>query len=171
MKRRDLITVLGSAAALLPLAGRAQQKAMPVIGLLANGSRDSLAGFISAFHQALRETGYVEGQNVTIEYRLIEGRYDQLSALIADLVDRIGAGEGDGYHQEGEDEDDGKGGGDGAVTANYDKQAAVERPAGESDDERRQHRKQEAMKKIDAGGDDQHQQPARGRQWRNDRRS
>jgi putative ABC transport system substrate-binding protein len=67
---------------------RAQQKAMPVIGFLANGSPVSLTGFIAAFSQGLRETGYVEDQNVAIEYRLTEGRYDQLPALIADLIDR-----------------------------------------------------------------------------------
>jgi putative ABC transport system substrate-binding protein len=71
-----------------PSAARAQQKAMPVIGFLANGSRISLAGFIAAFGQGLRETGYVEDQNVAIEYRLTEGRYDRLPALIADLVER-----------------------------------------------------------------------------------
>src|SRR5947207_15749464 len=61
---------------------------MPVIGFLANGSPISLAGFIAAFNRGLNETGYVEGQNVSIEYRLTEGRYDQLPALIADLVAR-----------------------------------------------------------------------------------
>jgi putative tryptophan/tyrosine transport system substrate-binding protein len=61
---------------------------MPVIGFLANGSRVSLTGFIAAFNHGLREIGYVEGQNVAIEYRLTEGRYDQLPAVIADLVDR-----------------------------------------------------------------------------------
>ena len=87
MRRREFIGIAGGAAA-WPLVARAQQKAMPVIGFLANGSPVSLAGFISAFNQGLRETAYVEGQNVTIEYRLIEGRYDELPTLIADLVDR-----------------------------------------------------------------------------------
>jgi putative ABC transport system substrate-binding protein len=64
----------------------AQQKAMPVIGFLASGPPVSLAGFVATFNQGLSETGFVEGQNVAIEYRL--GRYDQFSALIADLIDR-----------------------------------------------------------------------------------
>jgi putative ABC transport system substrate-binding protein len=88
MRRRDFTILLAGAMGGWTSAARAQPTAMPVIGFLANGSPVSLAGFISAFNQGLRETGYVEGQNVTIEYRLIEGRYDQLSALIADLVDR-----------------------------------------------------------------------------------
>ena len=87
MRRRELVLLLGGA--MTAARGlRAQQKAMPVIGFLANGSRVSLAGFIAAFNQGLRETGYVEDQNVAIEYRLTEGRYDQLPALIADLVNR-----------------------------------------------------------------------------------
>ena len=87
MRRRDLIFGLGSAAA-LPRLARAQQKPMPVIGFLANGSRVSLTEFIAAFSQGLGETGYVEHRNVAIEYRLTEGRYDRLPALIADLVER-----------------------------------------------------------------------------------
>jgi len=88
MRRRDVMILLAGAIGGWPSAARAQQKAMPVIGFLANGSRISLAGFITAFSQGLRETGYVEDQNVAIEYRLTEGRYDRLPALIADLVER-----------------------------------------------------------------------------------
>jgi putative ABC transport system substrate-binding protein len=87
MRRRELVLLLGGAM-IAARASRAQQKAMPVIGFLANGSRVSLTGFIAAFNQGLRETGYVENQNVAIEYRLTEGRYDQLPPLIADLVNR-----------------------------------------------------------------------------------
>jgi putative tryptophan/tyrosine transport system substrate-binding protein len=88
VRRRDLLALIGSAVTLRPLATIAHQKAMPVIGFLASGSRISLAGFIAAFNRGLSETGYVEGQNVSIEYRLIEGGYDQVPALMADLIDR-----------------------------------------------------------------------------------
>jgi putative ABC transport system substrate-binding protein len=86
MKRRDLLLLFGGGAMTVPRILRAQQKAMPVIGWLASGSSGPYAPFVAAFRQGLSETGYVEGQNVVIEYRWAEGQYDRLPALAADLV-------------------------------------------------------------------------------------
>jgi putative ABC transport system substrate-binding protein len=87
MNRRELLLLLGGTMTAAP-ALRAQQKAMPVIGFLNSGLPGPNAANVAAFRQGLNETGYVEGQNVAIEYRWAEGRYDRLPALAADLVGR-----------------------------------------------------------------------------------
>jgi putative ABC transport system substrate-binding protein len=88
MRRRDFITLVGGAAAAWPLASGAQQPALPVVAFIRDGSAASSARFADAFRKGLSETGYVEGRNVTVEYHWLEGQYDRLPALLADLVRR-----------------------------------------------------------------------------------
>src|SRR5207249_518822 len=87
-RRRELITLLGGAVA-WPLAARAQQPALRVIGFLSSASPNAIwAGFVTAFRQGLNETGFIDDHNVSIEYRWPEGHYDTLPKLAADLVSR-----------------------------------------------------------------------------------
>jgi putative ABC transport system substrate-binding protein len=87
LRRREFITLLGGAA-VWPLAARAQQAAMPVVGLVNGRSAQDAARHTAALRKGLNETGYVEGPNVTVEYHWLEGQYDRLPSLIAQLVRR-----------------------------------------------------------------------------------
>jgi putative tryptophan/tyrosine transport system substrate-binding protein len=88
MQRRKFVKLMGGAAVAWPLAVRAQQPALPVVGFIRDGSADASAGFAAGFRKGLNEAGYVEGQNVTVEYHWLEGQSDRLPALVADLVRR-----------------------------------------------------------------------------------
>ena len=87
IRRRDFIALLGGSAA-WPLAARAQQAALPVVGFVHGGSANAATDRAPAFRKGLGESGYVEGQNVTVEYHWLEGQFDRLPALMADLVRR-----------------------------------------------------------------------------------
>src|SRR5215472_14525684 len=87
LRRRQFITLLGGAAA-WPLAARAQQAGTPVVGLITGFSADATPRYLGAFRKGLNQTGHVEGQDVTVEYHWVEGQYDRLPALMADLVRR-----------------------------------------------------------------------------------
>jgi len=88
MRRREFISLIGSVAVTWPLSARAQQSAMPVIGFVSVASAKDFTPLLSAFLKGLSEAGYVDGRNVSIEYRWAEGRADRLPAMVTDLIDR-----------------------------------------------------------------------------------
>ena len=88
MRRREFISLLGGVVSAWPLAARAQQPPMPVVGFISGGSGDVLTRDAAAFRKGLNEIGYVDSQNVTVEYPWLEGSYDRVPALVADLVRR-----------------------------------------------------------------------------------
>src|SRR5260370_38971316 len=88
LKRREFIVTLGGAAMATAWPARAQQPALPVVGLVGGGGGDSSTGYVTAFRKGLKETGTIEGQNATVEYHWLKGQYDLLPSLMADLVRR-----------------------------------------------------------------------------------
>jgi len=88
MGRREFITLIGATVAAGPLAARAQQPAIPAIGFLSGASFEGMQGYVSVFKQSLADAGFVDGRNITIEYRWADGRNDRLPELAADLVRR-----------------------------------------------------------------------------------
>src|SRR5947209_4375576 len=88
MRRRDFITLIGGAAVAWPLTALAQQPALPVVSFIRDGSADASTKYVAAFRKGLSETGYVEGQNVTVEYHWVKGEYDRLPSLMDDLIRR-----------------------------------------------------------------------------------
>src|SRR5438477_11828450 len=88
VRRRDFIALVGGAAAAWPRVARAQQRAMPLVAFLNGGSRDGYAPMVTAFRQGLKEAGFVEGQNMAVEFRWAEGHYDRVPAMAAELVRR-----------------------------------------------------------------------------------
>jgi putative ABC transport system substrate-binding protein len=88
MRRRDFVKVVAGSAITWPIAARAQQAAMPVVALVGGGGGDMSTRYVTAFHKGLNETGTIEGRNAAVEYHWLEGQYDRLPALMADLVRR-----------------------------------------------------------------------------------
>jgi putative tryptophan/tyrosine transport system substrate-binding protein len=88
MRRREFITLLGSTATTWPLAALAQQSTLPIVGFVNGGAADASERYLAGFRKGLSETGYIEGRNVAVEYHWLEGQYDRLPALMADLVQR-----------------------------------------------------------------------------------
>ena len=88
MRRRDFIKAIAGSAAVWPPAARAQQPAMPVVALVGGGGGDMSVRYVTAFGKGLNETGTIEGQNAAVEYHWLEGQYDRLPALMAELVRR-----------------------------------------------------------------------------------